>query len=276
MTNLIEKTLIKFFKTDLSFRNLLLNFIRVLNIGPYKLRLLIGAVDRPHYAYSIYHSAQLAKKLGYKKISVIEFGVAGGSGIVNIEYHVKRIEKILNIDIEIYGFDTGEGLPKPKDYRDLIYHWKMGFFKMNYQALFKKLKRSSIIFGNIKDTIGSFQKKYNPAPIGAIFFDMDFYSSTMDSLKIFNSDEMLLPRIFCVFDDVLGSEIELYNDYTGERLAIREFNTKNKFKKISEGYHLTSRPIQYSWFKQMFIFHSFKHPQYNTFISREDQQISVI
>jgi hypothetical protein len=223
MKNFFEKIAYRFVNEDISIRNLLITFIKFLKIGPYKLRLILGAVDRPHYAYSIYHSAKLAKKLGIKKISVIEFGVAGGNGLVNIEYHVKKIEEILNINIEIYGFDTGEGLPVPKDYRDLKYHWKRGFFKMNYQDLFEKLKRSNVILGDIRQTVGVFNKKYKPAPIGAIFFDMDFYSSTKDSLKIFNSDEILLPRIFCVFDDVIGSEVELYNDFTLSRIRLLAF-----------------------------------------------------
>ena len=47
-----------------------------------------------------------------------------------------------------------------------------------------------------------------------------------------------LPRVFCYFDDVLGSEIELYNDYTGERLAINEFNNENDEIKFSKAYNL--------------------------------------
>ena len=40
----------------------------------------------------------------------------------------------------------------------------------------------------------------------------------------------LFTRIFCYFDDVLGDEISMYCDYSGELLAISEFNETNKNK----------------------------------------------
>ena len=40
-------------------------------------------LPRMHYAYCMYMAALEAKTLGYKKISVIEFGVAGGQGLMN-------------------------------------------------------------------------------------------------------------------------------------------------------------------------------------------------
>ena len=30
-----------------------------------------------------------------------------------------QIEAIMDVDIDAYGFDSGRGLPKPTDYRDL-------------------------------------------------------------------------------------------------------------------------------------------------------------
>ena len=96
---------------------------------PYSTRLYKEAVPRPWYGFPIFNSLKLAKALGYKKVSIIEFGVAGGSGLVNIEYHVKEIQKIIDIEVEIYGFDSGVGLPKLEDYRDLPYFWKEGFLQ---------------------------------------------------------------------------------------------------------------------------------------------------
>jgi hypothetical protein len=90
----------------------------------------INALKRIPYAYICFNAAKLAKKLGYKKISVIEYGVGEGSGLLSLEKYTEEIEKILGVQIDIYGFDTGQGLPKPVDYRDLPYHWKEGFFSM--------------------------------------------------------------------------------------------------------------------------------------------------
>ena len=50
----------------------------------------------------------------------------------------KRIKKKLDINVEIYGFDLGNGLTKPKDYKDLQYWFDEGFYKMDQEKL-KKL-----------------------------------------------------------------------------------------------------------------------------------------
>ena len=42
-----------------------------------------------------------------------------------------------------------------------------------------------------------------------------------------DNGKFFLPSVFSYFDDIIGSEIELYNDYTGERLAINEFNSNS-------------------------------------------------
>ena len=90
-----------------------------------------NSLKRMSYAYICFHAAVLAKKLGYERISVIEYGVGQGAGLLSLEEYTEEITKITGVNIDIYGFDTGEGLPKPKDYRDLPYQWKEGFFLMD-------------------------------------------------------------------------------------------------------------------------------------------------
>ena len=232
--------------------------------------------ERPHYLYCLYHSAILAKKLGIKKISVIEFGVAGGNGIVFLESYQKKIYEEIGVEIEIYGFDLGSGLSKPEDYRDLPYWFKEGFFKMNSEKLNKKLKSAKIIIGDVKITITDFFKQYNPSPIGAIFNDLDYYTSTKNSFEIFKNgnDNYYLPRIFCYFDDVIGTEREMYGTFNGELLAIQEFNDENKNKKIVLNQCLISQEkISYKF--QIYYYHNFQHKDYNKFIYDEEQSESL-
>lgn len=244
-----------------------------LPIFPYPWRMEVGAVPRPQYGYCILQAARLARKLGYPKISVLEFGVAGGAGLLAIEDHVTKLEKHLDVEIQIFGFDTGQGLPKPTDYRDLPYHWKESFFKMEKDKLQSKLKRSTLVFGDIRETVHQFSQTYDPAPIGCVFFDMDYYSSTAASLDIFRSDhDRCLPRVFCYFDDVIGTEISLYNEFTGELLAIQEFNNAERDKKIARTRHLR---VAGTWHDQIYIFHDFLHPRYCQFVSSEDQQAKI-
>jgi hypothetical protein len=242
--------------------------------GDYETKLRANVIARPNYGFCLYNAAKLAERLGYTKISVIEFGVAGGNGLLNFEYHAEQVCKLIPIEIEIYGFDRGEGLPKPVDYRDLPYHWKEGFYKMDVEALEAKLTKAKLILGDISDTLSNFVENCNPAPIGAISFDLDFYSSTKSALAVFNTNhKYLLPRVFCYFDDTIGTDISLYNDFTGQRLAIKEFNKENENIKLGYPYHLSNSDSY--WRNQIWIAHLFHHPHYNTFVSDMEQQLPL-
>lgn len=251
------------------FRKIIKFVVMKTRLFGYATRYSIGAVERPHYAYCVYQAAKLAQKLGLENISVIEYGVAAGGGLLDLEYHAMEIEKIFSIKIEVYGFDSGGGLPTPRDYRDLPYLWKEGFYKMDFQRLQSKLKKAKLIIGNVDDTKKRFFEDYHPAPIGAIMYDLDFYSSTVSVLEMLEyGDEKYLPRVFTYFDDINGTQIDevLYSDHTGERLAIKEFNVKNDFIKITPAYNLTTKEIVEPWNHQIRICHFFKHDLYNHFI----------
>jgi hypothetical protein len=141
---------------------------------------------------------------------VIEFGVAGGSGLLSLEFHAEQISKELGIEIEVYGFDTAEGLPSSIDWRDLPYCWKKGFYRMDFEKLHKRLRFAKLVIGDVMDTAEWFFKDYHPAPVAAVLHDLDYYSSTAAALRIFNADDtFLLPRVFNYFDDIIGSNIEL-------------------------------------------------------------------
>ena len=233
----------------------------------------LNAFARPEYAYCAYHSALLAKKLSYKKISFIEFGVAKGNGLLYLENLANRIEKELDIEIEIYGFDTGEGLIKPSDYRDLPYFFQGGMYKMDIVKLKNRLNRSKLILGDVKDTVQSFFTNNKPAPIAAIFNDLDYFSSTKNSFKIFDTDiENFLPRVFCYFDDVIGSAEEMYSEYSGELLAIKDFNDNNENQKLSLNKNL--QHLDTIWKNQIYYLHNFDHSKYNNFID-PDEQIGI-
>jgi hypothetical protein len=251
--------------------------LRRLRLGSYAFRLSIGAVERPHYAYIIYQAASLARRLRLPRISVLEFGVAGGAGLLCMERHAGEIEKLIpEVKIEIYGFDTGAGLPPPADYRDMPYHWKGGFFAMDPARLREKLTRATLIIGDVAETVKTFTATHNPAPVGAMSHDLDYYSSTAAALDLLKAESAFLaPRIFCYFDDTLGSDNALFNDYTGERLAIAEFNAQNDAIKLSPPYHLRILDGGEAWKHQIWIAHSFGHPLYNTYVSGEPEQLPL-
>ena len=96
---------------------------------------------------------------------------------------------------------------------------------MDVDTLRKKLTRAKLVLGDVAETRKSFFHEFNPAPIGAILHDLDFYSSTHEALKLFDVDaKYFLPRVFMYFDDIKGNNTWLASEYTGELLAINEFN----------------------------------------------------
>jgi hypothetical protein len=219
---------------------------------------------RPNYAWGVLQGAHLGNALGFDRISVIEFGVAGGNGLVALDRIAERVGAILNVEIDVYGFDTGVGLPKPTDYRDLPSLWAEGAFAMDVERLERRLARAHLVLGPVEKTLAEFIAS-SPAPVGFISFDLDYYSSTMQAFKLLDAHEkLLLPRIYCYFDDILG---HIYSDFTGERLAIREFNAGHTARKISPIYGLKyflPKPLdQQEWAEMFYLAHLFDHPLYS-------------
>ena len=243
-------------------------FLRIVGYHkPYRvafLRLLTIVFKRfrPHFHSALYEIALEAKELNITEISVIEFGVAGGNGLLSIEKYCKKISKKLSVKFKIYGFDLGDGkgLPISNDSNDINYFWSSGDFKMNENKLRKKIKSSELILGDIKKTLPIFLENKNIPPIGAIFFDLDFYSSTKESFRIFEINQNFrLPRIKCYFDDIQPPS----NNFNSIFKAINEFNVSQKNKKIVKPSGSTLDYKYGPWNEEFYEFHDFKHDKYN-------------
>lgn len=221
-------------------------------------------VSYPQYAYGTFHAGLQAKALGLDHISVIEFGVAGGNGLVALEKIAQDVERAVGIQISVYGFDAVEGMPEALDYRDLPYVWEKGAFKMNVDLLEARLEKAELILGDVKDTVRSFIDRKDPAPIGFISFDLDYYSSTSTAFRLFDeADNYFLPRTFCYFDDCIGDDWELHSRFTGELLLIDEFNIGSDSRKLGMINGLRSKRVFGApWNEVMYVLHSFDHPLY--------------
>lgn len=247
-------------------------FIRRFSLFSYEKRLSIEAVDRPHYGYCIFQAAKLASLLNYPRISVVEFGCGGGKGRLNAEMHIKEVMNLFSVDIELYGFDSGSGLPPPLDYRDMPHYFRAGLYEMDRGALERQLKHAKLVIGDVRDTCRTFLQEYKPAPIGCVFYDLDYYSSTRDALTLFDSEpSYFLPRVFMYFDDIVGDDTWLCNEFTGERLAIGEFNQTHQSKKISKNYYVANVYPHSWWSNLIYIYHDFEHPRYNDFVADKEQ-----
>ena len=107
------RAVVRAFEEPRPLRSLLLGLMGALRVGPYPLRVRLGCVPRPHYAHCVLGAADLARRLGIPRISVLEFGVAGGKGLLCLESHAREATRATGVAIEVYGFDTGSGLPPP-------------------------------------------------------------------------------------------------------------------------------------------------------------------
>lgn len=190
---------------------------------------------RPHFVWGALQGVNLAKVLGLSRVSLIEFGVAGGNGLVALENIAQTLEGIFGVGIDVHGFDAVGGMPKAKDHRDLPNLWRAGFYPMNRKKLEQRLKRSKLHLGMVDETVSAFIES-KPAPVAFIAFDLCFYSSTSKAFHVFDADQsLLLPRIHCFFRNILGCT---FGDYNGERLAMSEFNSSHEMRKISKIYGL--------------------------------------
>jgi hypothetical protein len=220
---------------------------------------------RPAYLWGALHGAHLAKTLEIPAISLIEFGVAGGNGLVALDLIAERIERTLGVRTSVYGFDTGEGLPEPRDVRDCPNLFVRGGFPMAVDDLKARLVRAKLILGAVEDSLPKFADEIAAAPVAFVSFDLDYYSSTKAALRLLEfRASTLLPRVHCYFDDITGFT---YSEYNGERLAISEFNDEHPQRKLSPIYglrHYVPRRFANSlWVEKYFMAHLFDHELYS-------------
>lgn len=216
---------------------------------------LWDGAERPQYLFGVLSAVAQAKREAKDSISVIEFGVAEGYGLLQLESHASAVAKETGIRIDVYGFDSGAGLPETcGDYRDHPDVWQPGDFQMDFDGLQQQLSKSTkLVLGNVGETV---PLQEFASPIGFISFDLDFYSSTALALRLFSrKDVSFLNRVGAYFDDTN----EAYNHrFAGERLAIEEFNRTSDSFRIDRWQGVRrGRPFPEAyWLECMYIIHN--------------------
>ena len=71
--------------------------------GSYRAKVAFDLMVRQQYAFPVLFAADEAKKLGLKRIQVLEFGVATGAGLLNLCDCAARTEAETGIAIEVVG-----------------------------------------------------------------------------------------------------------------------------------------------------------------------------
>jgi hypothetical protein len=214
-----------------------------------------------------------ARSLGIRAISVLEFGVAGGNGLLALENAASAATSVSGVQIQVVGFDTGAGMPPPEDHRDVPWGVRPGLFAMDPDALRARLKSARLMLGPVNETVPAWVAE-GGAPVGFVSCDLDYYSSTRDALQLFDAgSELLLPRIPCYFDDVLGYG---WSDFNGELAAIAEFNESHPRRKIGKvyglRYSLPPSEFNLAWPEKIYVAHLFDHERY---AAVEEDQVSL-
>jgi hypothetical protein len=222
-----------------------------------------GVDTRPQYLWPLLHAAHAARGLGIPEIAALEFGVAGGNGLLAMERAAAKATELSGTRIAIYGFDTGSGMPVAEDPRDAPWLIEPSYFAMDEAALRARLTSAQLVLGPVKETVAGWMAGEHP-PIGFIAFDLDYYSSTVHALGVLEGDtSSTLPRVPCYFDDTFGLG---WSEFTGVHAAIDEYNAAQSERKIGKilglRFELPPREFQEQWHEKLYVAHIFDHPRY--------------
>src|SRR6059058_3422081 len=108
-----------------------------------------GLRTRPQYLWPLLHSAHAARALKIPRIVALEFGVAGGNGLLALERAAAAATELSGTDVDIFGFDTGAGMPAPVDARDAPWLIEPAYFDMDEEALRARLDRAQLVLGPV-------------------------------------------------------------------------------------------------------------------------------
>ena len=231
--------------------------------GTFRQKIAFDLILRQHNAFSILMAATDARKSGLGKLCVVEFGVAAGAGFLNMCEIAKRVTGLTGVDIEVFGFDTGKGMPKAIDYRDHPELYREGDFPMDVAQLQRRVPSNGrLVLGELSETVPDFLRSHlaPDRPLGYAVIDVDYYSSTVDALKIFGgSAEFYLPTTIVYLDDI---QLAHHNPFAGELLAVSEFNAETPFRKICRHDFFENTRIfrNADWIKHIYYLHVMDHP----------------
>ncbi|WP_336485384.1 hypothetical protein [Methylobacterium nigriterrae] len=230
--------------------------------GPYRAKVAFDLMVRQQYAFPILFAAEEAKRQGLRRITVLEFGVAAGAGLMNMCELARRTEAATGVGIDVVGFDTGAGMPPAIDHRDMPEYFQEGDFPMDFEALRRALPaRCRLVIGDVEATIPDFLASVSPAaPIGFVSVDVDYYSSAVKVLGILEGGaDQYLPIVPVYLDDV---GMDGANPWNGELLAAREFNEAHRLRKLAPFNVLRAKRVfkNAGWIDRMYAAHIHDHP----------------
>lgn len=202
--------------------------------GSLRRKIDFDLILRKQHAFALLDLADQARRLRLNRATVIEFGVASGAGLINIQEVARRITEATGVAFDIYGFDSGHGMPAPQSYRDHPELYQLGDFPMDRQALSQKLRPNvSLVLGPLSETIPTFAARdFSHSPIGFVSIDVDYYTSTVEAVKVLAGPAAnYFPRVMMWLDDIGNLN---HNSKCGELAAIIEFTVQKPLRPIEK------------------------------------------
>lgn len=247
--------------------------------GSVKRKIRYDIFRLPHYAFGLYEAAVRAKAAGLNKITVIEFGVANGRGLLAMVKYAAIITRSVSIEIQVIGFDSGEGMPLHEGFKDHPELYVQGDFPMQDPVNLRKLlpQNAKLIIANLNEEDWT-QHISDDAPIGFVSIDVDYYSSTINLLRHLYTIAVnkLLPNSLFYLDDV---SLDNHNPYQGELLAINEFNATSELRKFDPYYLRLKQKQKFfnePWLTQVYQLHCFDHPIRKNGYRKENENVRIL
>jgi hypothetical protein len=222
---------------------------------------LFDAFCYPFYAVGLQTACRYAALAGAKGFTAIEFGVAGGNGLVELSKYAAVLSRKTGLEIRVVGFDTGVGLPRSRDRRDAPWVWNAGDFPGDVEGLRAALPAGvELVVGRIEETFPCWIERA-ALPLGFISVDVDLYSGAAAICNTMGAADIsrLLPFVSFYFDDLLHC---LVPRCTGEFEALSEFNHSHQDRKFDrDDWLCEDRPYaDRLWLKRMYSLCCFDHP----------------
>lgn len=239
---------------------------RVNKFGSFREKEKTGLIARSNYAYGMLRAADVARYFGKSSVTVCEFGVAHGAGLLNMIELARVIGDETGVHFRVVGFDTGKGLLPPQGFKDHPELWNVGDFKMeDVSALKARIgDRAELIIGDIADTIDAFRGSLtDDCPLGFVSIDVDVYSGAVSALKVLTgAAHLYLPAISFYFDD---TQSFFSNAACGELLAIAEYNASHATRPLERDHSLPGSRYFKSegWYAAMYVCHILDHVHRN-------------
>ena len=160
---------------------------------------------RQQYAFPILYAADAAKQCGYKAVTIIEFGVAGGAGLLNMcriaDARAQPQASSLVFSVSI----PEKACRRPSTIAIFQKSFQAGDFPMDVERLKRALPDfAELVIGDIVDTVPEFLDSLSgETPIAFVAVDVDYYSSAKKALRVLTGrPESYLPIVPVYLDDI--------------------------------------------------------------------------